>query len=111
MEYIAPTSSNSLKSDIKFIPANMPYDTSLLNAAAKYADLLWKQNLYLGKYDIFKIGGLHKAALDFELDDGSTLCSTMLEESSTVDIHSTMFTSQKGIWTIKTTKTGIATAI
>eukprot|EP00957_Ditylum_brightwellii_P054443 4124774-Ditylum_brightwellii.AAC.2 len=74
MEYIAPTSSDSLKSDIKFIPSYMPYNKSLPNAAAKYADLLRKQNLYIGKYDYFKIDGVHKSALDFELKDGSTLC-------------------------------------
>eukprot|EP00957_Ditylum_brightwellii_P082477 6270561-Ditylum_brightwellii.AAC.1 len=111
MEYIAPTSSDSLKSDIKFILSNMPYDKSLLSAAAKYADLLWEQNLYLEKYDDFKIGGVHKAALDFKLDDGSTLCSTILNKSNIVDIHFTVFTNQNGIWTIETTKTGMAKAI
>eukprot|EP00957_Ditylum_brightwellii_P049924 3784259-Ditylum_brightwellii.AAC.1 len=111
IEHIAPTSSNSLKSDIKFILANTPYNKSLLNVAAKYADLFWDQKLYIRKYDDFTIGGVHKAALHFELDDGSTLCSTMLKESSIIDIHSTVFTNQKGVLTIESNKTGIATAI
>eukprot|EP00957_Ditylum_brightwellii_P167024 12715478-Ditylum_brightwellii.AAC.1 len=44
MEYIAPTFSDLLKSDIKFIPAHMSYDKSLPNTAAKYTDLLCEQN-------------------------------------------------------------------
>eukprot|EP00957_Ditylum_brightwellii_P003437 260162-Ditylum_brightwellii.AAC.1 len=107
MEFIVPTSNTSLKSNIKFIPAHMQFDKSLPNAAQKYADLLREQNLYLKQYDNCKIGGLHSAALDHELDNGNTLQSLMLEEPSIVDINSTVFTQQKGIWTIKTTKTDI----
>eukprot|EP00957_Ditylum_brightwellii_P114664 8744369-Ditylum_brightwellii.AAC.1 len=77
MEYITSTSSDSLKSNIKFIPSNVPYNKSLPNATAKYADLLREQNLYLERYDDFKIGGVHKLTLDFELEDGSTLCSAI----------------------------------
>eukprot|EP00957_Ditylum_brightwellii_P050318 3815963-Ditylum_brightwellii.AAC.1 len=73
MEFIAPTLSDLLKSDIKFIPAHMPYDKSLPNTATKYAVLLCKQNLYLERYDDLKIGGLHKAALDYKMDDGTTI--------------------------------------
>eukprot|EP00957_Ditylum_brightwellii_P051686 3919052-Ditylum_brightwellii.AAC.1 len=72
MESIAPTLSDLLKSDIKFIPTHMLYDKSFPNAAAKYADLLCEQNLYLERYDDFKIGRLHKAALDYKMDDGTT---------------------------------------
>eukprot|EP00957_Ditylum_brightwellii_P009775 737080-Ditylum_brightwellii.AAC.1 len=54
MEYITPTFSDLLKSDMKFIPVHMSYDKSLPNAAAKYADLLCEQNLYLERYDDFK---------------------------------------------------------
>eukprot|EP00957_Ditylum_brightwellii_P183190 13953604-Ditylum_brightwellii.AAC.1 len=81
MEYIAPTLSDSLKSDIKFIPAHMPYDKSLPCAAAKCADLICEQNLYLERYDDFKIRGVHKAALDYKIDDGSTLRSTLLSDN------------------------------
>eukprot|EP00957_Ditylum_brightwellii_P020607 1553335-Ditylum_brightwellii.AAC.1 len=81
MEYIAPTLSDLLKSDIKFIPAHMPVDKSLPNAAAKYADLLCEQNLYLERYDDFKIRGVHKAALDYKMDDGSTLRPTLLSDN------------------------------
>eukprot|EP00957_Ditylum_brightwellii_P203665 15335684-Ditylum_brightwellii.AAC.1 len=80
MEYIAPTLSDLLKSDIKFIPVHMPYDKSLPNATAKFADLLREQNLYLERYDDFKIRGVHKAALDYEMDYGSTLRSTLLSD-------------------------------
>eukprot|EP00957_Ditylum_brightwellii_P040752 3084546-Ditylum_brightwellii.AAC.1 len=73
MEYIAPTSSDSLKSDIKFIPSNISCNKSFPNVAAKYADLLRDQDLYLERYDDFKIGGVYKSALDFKLKDGSTL--------------------------------------
>eukprot|EP00957_Ditylum_brightwellii_P072512 5510914-Ditylum_brightwellii.AAC.1 len=73
MEYIAPTLSDSLKSDIKFIPLNMQYNKSLPNATEIYADLLREQNIYRGRYNNFKIGGVHKSALDFNLEDGSTL--------------------------------------
>eukprot|EP00957_Ditylum_brightwellii_P066949 5081577-Ditylum_brightwellii.AAC.1 len=57
------------------------------------------------------MGGLHKAALDYKMDDGTTIRSTLLSDDSIVDIHSTIYTDQKGIWTIETTKKNITAAI
>eukprot|EP00957_Ditylum_brightwellii_P181390 13817494-Ditylum_brightwellii.AAC.1 len=74
-------------------------------------DLLHEQNLYSGQYGDFCLGGLHKAVLNFELNDGSTLWSTMLDEASIVDIHSKVFTSTKGILTIEMMKKDIQKAI
>eukprot|EP00957_Ditylum_brightwellii_P106790 8146523-Ditylum_brightwellii.AAC.1 len=111
MEFIAPTLLDLLKSNIKFISVHMPYDKSLPNEAFKYDDLLCEQNLYLERYDDFKIGGLHKTALDYKMDDGTTIRSTLLSADSIVDIHSTVYTDQKGIWIIETTKKNIAAAI
>eukprot|EP00957_Ditylum_brightwellii_P169141 12874256-Ditylum_brightwellii.AAC.1 len=50
MEFIAPTSAVSIQSNIKFIPAHIPYDKSLPNVGKSYTGLLHEQNLYLEHY-------------------------------------------------------------
>eukprot|EP00957_Ditylum_brightwellii_P188549 14354042-Ditylum_brightwellii.AAC.1 len=111
MEFIAPMSTESIKSGIKFIPATMPYDKPLPNAASKYTDLLQEQNKYLERYDSFKIGGVHKAVLDYAFTDGSTIWSIMLAKPYIMGIHSTIYTTAEGIWTIETNKQEIHKAI
>eukprot|EP00957_Ditylum_brightwellii_P175592 13369370-Ditylum_brightwellii.AAC.1 len=89
MEFITPMPTVSFKSNIKFRPAGMLYEKSRPNASSMFADLLHEQNIYLEEYGDFCLGDLHKAVLNFELNDGSTLWSSMHDEASIVDIHST----------------------
>eukprot|EP00957_Ditylum_brightwellii_P151927 11569382-Ditylum_brightwellii.AAC.1 len=111
MEYMAPETSDSIKNNIKFILACMLYDKSITNAVGNFAGLLHEQNLYLEKYDDFCIGGIHKAVFGHEFEDRHALKSLMMKETNITNIHSTVVTTMKAIWTIKTTKDNITKAI
>eukprot|EP00957_Ditylum_brightwellii_P028732 2170269-Ditylum_brightwellii.AAC.1 len=68
----------------------------------KYKNLLWEQNAYLVNYADFRVGGLTEAILEHKVS-GSTVKDKILMSLFIVDIHKTMFTINKGIWTIETT--------
>eukprot|EP00957_Ditylum_brightwellii_P021311 1607210-Ditylum_brightwellii.AAC.1 len=89
----------------------MPCNKPIPNTNGKVADLLHEQNLYLENYEDFRIGGLHKAALEYTFKDESTIGSLMLGNDFIVDIHMAVFMEKKGIWTIETTKKEIANVI
>jgi hypothetical protein len=64
--------------------------------------LIREQNAYLTNYADFRIGGVSEAMLNVEVS-GKTVRDNILLSPFIVDMHPTVYTESKGIWTIEST--------
>ena len=100
MQEIAPMIS--LKSEVKFVLASLKYDPMIKNNVEHYKTLIREQNTYLTNYVDFRIGGVSKAMLNVDVS-GKTAQDNILMSPFIVDMHPTVYTDSKGIWTIEST--------
>eukprot|EP00957_Ditylum_brightwellii_P067688 5137800-Ditylum_brightwellii.AAC.1 len=100
MQEIAPMIS--LKSEVKFVPAALKYDPMIKNNVEHYKMLIGEQNAYLTNYADFRIGGVLEAMLNVEVSR-KTVWDNILLLLFIVDMHPTVYTESKGIWTIEST--------
>eukprot|EP00957_Ditylum_brightwellii_P086398 6573820-Ditylum_brightwellii.AAC.1 len=97
---IAPTVS--LKSKVKFVLVLLEYDPMIKNNVDHYKTLIREQNAYLTNYADFRIEGVSKAMLTVDVS-GKTVQDNILISLFIMDMHPTVYTDSKGIWTIEST--------
>ena len=67
-----------------------------------YKTLIREQNAYLTNHADFQIGSISEAMLNVEVS-GKTVRDNILLSPFIVDMHPTVYTESKGIWTIEST--------
>eukprot|EP00957_Ditylum_brightwellii_P042074 3187029-Ditylum_brightwellii.AAC.1 len=88
------------KSILEFIPISLKYDNMIKDNTGRYKTLLREQNAYLVNYAHFCVGGLSEAMLDFKIS-GTTVKDNILTSPYIINIHKSIYTGTKGIWTIE----------
>eukprot|EP00957_Ditylum_brightwellii_P165242 12581461-Ditylum_brightwellii.AAC.1 len=101
MQDIAPIIATT--SAIKFVPASLKIDKIIKRNSVHYDSLLQEQSEYLANYDNCRVGGLSDDMLNFKTS-GKTICQNILDSLHVIDIHFMMFTDDKEIWTVDSTK-------
>eukprot|EP00957_Ditylum_brightwellii_P184692 14067192-Ditylum_brightwellii.AAC.1 len=108
MQEIAPMIS--LKSEVKCIPSSLKYNPMIKNNVKHYKTLIREQNTYLTNHVDFRIGGVSEAMLNVDVS-GKTVQDNILMSPFIVDMHPTVYTDSKGIWTIESTSEDLYKAL
>eukprot|EP00957_Ditylum_brightwellii_P174198 13261846-Ditylum_brightwellii.AAC.1 len=100
MQEIAPMIS--LKSKVKYVLAALKYDHMIKNNVDHYKTLIREQNASLTNYADCRIGGISEVMLNVKVS-GKMVRDNNLLSPFIVDMHLTVYTDSKGIWTIEST--------
>eukprot|EP00957_Ditylum_brightwellii_P134819 10279035-Ditylum_brightwellii.AAC.1 len=98
------------KSKMKFVSLELKFGYMIKNNVEHYKMLVREQNAYLTNYADFCVGCISKEMLKVSVSS-KTVKDNMLMLPYIVNIHSSIYTATKGIWTIEMTQKNLHKAI